>query len=181
MLLPNNEKLRKYVGALIGFFIVLSGVFIYLKLIGDNSSQERIDEPSGEVISSPKNRDNEGFATDGKQITYYGISKLTKYGVSSFMTDTLRTEIQKYSVSHQNYVKSISIYVEDIKIEDNDQDTTITFNILINEKDKATIYMTYISLRDVSIVMKDASGKKTIDSGKILNSKYVSPQDEVGN
>lgn len=156
-----RQKIALLVAALV---VVLFVVAIIFSIVGLRSNGN-IDQPSGETISSPKGRQDESYGVGEGAIVYYGISELTRAGVSDFMVDTFRTQMSKYSSEHSDYIKTVSVYVKSLNSGENNGAKTLNFDILINQKDRVKAQLKYEDLSSVTIILKDSLGKQLFSSG----------------
>lgn len=157
--------------------IVITAALIAIALIATIiitiTSGPKVDKPSGEEISEPKGREPESYGVDKDLIVFYGISELTRAGISEFMVNTFRQQLQDFSAKHQDYIKRASVYTNSVSLQDNDTQSIVIFDVLINDKEKLNVKLQYTSLLEVRVIVEDAGGSRIIDSGIIRHRSTV--------
>ncbi|MFO0971758.1 MAG: hypothetical protein U0520_05440 [Candidatus Saccharimonadales bacterium] len=169
---PNNTR-RKVIIILVVLAITATTAVLLTR------STSKIDKPSGEEISDPKNRESESYGVDKDAIVFYGTSELSRAGVSEFMVNTFREQLQSFSAKRGDYIKKVSVYTTSIALQSNDTNSTINFDILINDKDRSSVKIEYESLLEARVTVYDSKNAKVIDSG-LVKHRLIPDEDYTG-
>lgn len=172
------QSQNKKILLVIGLFVIVMTIFIIgIFLSRSNRTVERKDNPSGETISSPKDRQTEDFGVQQNEIVFYGIKDLINAGVSDFMVKTFREQLQKYSNEHGKFIKSASVFSDSINLRDTSEtERTRYFKVQLNESEDINIELRYTSILSVRMYIYDKSGKLNFESDLI---KYDTESEEA--
>lgn len=154
----------------IGFLLfVIILIIVYLVFFQPQKSQEGVKDPSitteykdpysNEVVITNTNQAKEEETLKSNNITFLGFNTLLQRGINSPQIDILKSLYIKYSSQNKNYIQELSIDISSIKhiINSDSGENIITFDTIINRKDKYISKINYSGITDLNLVIYDLS------------------------
>ncbi len=144
-------------------FVLIIGFLLRDKPGTDGS----IDKPSGETVSIPKDREVESFGVGANSITFYGVKELYNAGLTTFMVETFRNELNAYSAKNDNFIKSASVYVGSIEKKSDATEDINSFKLRLNESQDTWLEIHSTGLTQAQIILRDKDGKNIFTSQQV--------------
>lgn len=165
---PDFKKILIISG--IGFLLfIIILLVVYLVFFQSKKNQESTGDPSittiyqdpysNEIVITNPNQTQEEATLKSNDIVFLGFNTLLQRGVNSPQIDILRSLYIKYSSQNKDFIQELSIDVSTINhiIDDNSGENTITFDTIINRKDKYISKIKYNGITDLNLIIYNTS------------------------
>ena len=171
----SSEAQKRLVRLRILFFGSIGFVLLFLFLVGLSTSKKKpvkneyFDQASGETISNPSDKSGESYGEPGQKIAYLGFGKLLENGITKTQLDKVKSLLSDFSKNKNLNTTEISLTSDGIgvyvpEIGSQDTNTVITGKITVNRTGAYAIEISYASITEVRLVVKD-NGTQAYDSG----------------
>lgn len=157
---------KKVIIVLSVLFVLTMVLLIVGLLVNNNNNQtepsqnKTVDSASGLEVLSPDDRVPE--LGGGESIPIIGTQKLYDAGAPKTVVEPIVSELKAYGVSLQPKAQKISIYKDSVRqvFTQDSPLTTVTFDILVSDKDKLSVSADYLSIEFIdTLVIKNQSGE----------------------
>ena len=181
-----NLSRNKKIGIAIGAFIVIAIIVLFVSFLGkepQNKTDVYYDPASKETIDERVDKTPEILEDNAStEPVFLGFGKLVQYGISQDQLTNLKTAFNTYLGKGDNGKKEVSVYVDSVTSNPIDRETggdpSITFDTLIQRKEKLSAVVTYSGVADIQL--KLSQGKKLVfDSGRVTNPPPINTENFV--
>jgi hypothetical protein len=165
---------RKVLAFAVITLLIVSGLWLGFshKKNGSQSGQSSTytDPFSHETVSNPSGKAPDRYGTPANQPLFLGFDKLLTYGITFDQLNETKQAFYRYSTKQTPPIKQISIDVDHITTQ-HDQNVhnspfVILFNVQFNRKTVNQAKLSYQGLSDIQLTLSK-DGKPVYDSGVI--------------
>ena len=181
-----NLSRNKKIGIAIGAFIVIAIIVLFVSFLGkepQNKTDVYYDPASKETIDERVDKTPEILEDNAStEPVFLGFGKLVQYGISQDQLTNLKTAFNTYLGKGDNGKKEVSVYVDSVTSNPIDRETggdpSITFDTLIQRKEKLSAVVTYSGVADIQLNLSQGT-KLVFDSGIVTNPPPINTENFV--